>query len=79
MTSYTETICDDNGCEIIVSYRAETTPSHRESPELPEVSELVYTELDSVEVVIKGYGVNILDSLNEKQKDHIISLLSYES
>ena len=80
MKSNVETIADDNGIELLVGYRYENSPSYYEEPENPGslVQEMVYTELESVEVVIKGQGIQILPMLTEKQKEYIISNLSYE-
>lgn len=74
-----ETICDDNGIEIIVGYLYDQSESQTEEGHgYHEVGLMVYTELRSVEVVIAGTGVNILPQLSDKQKEHIISKLQYE-
>lgn len=74
-----ETICDDNGIEIIVGYLYDQSESQiEETHGYHEVGLMVYTELRSVEVVISGIGVNILPQLSDKQKEHIISKLQYE-
>jgi len=80
MKKNVETFVDDNGIEILVGYRYENTPSYYEEVGNPGtlVSEMVYTELESVEVIIKGTGIDILDKLTEKQKSFIIENLSYE-
>lgn len=64
------TISDDNGIEIIVGYDHEI---HRHDP---EDQEFLYTELTSVEVVIKGIGIDILPNLNQKQMDYVQELVS---
>lgn len=63
-----ETLCDDNGIEVLVGYKY--YPS--DEPGLNE------TELQSVEIVIGGIGINVLPVMNEKQKQNIISNLQYE-
>lgn len=75
-----QTICDDNGCEINVGYRYEESPSFYAEPGNPGtlVDAMVYTEIDSVEVVIKGVGLDILPHLSSRQVDYIKSLLNYE-
>lgn len=74
-----ETICDDNGIEIIVGYLYDQSESQKEEGHgLHEVGLMVYTELMSVEVVIAGTGIDILPRLSDKQQDHIISKLQYE-
>lgn len=79
MTKNTEMLCDENGIEIVVAYKYEKSGSQVESCHGDhEVGLMTYTELDSVEVVIKGQGINILPLLNSKQKEHIIEQLNYE-
>jgi len=79
MQQFSESICEDNGLEIVVSYESEMSASQRsECHGEHETGIMVYTELTSVEVVIAGKGVDILAMLNEKQKEKIISKLNYE-
>lgn len=79
MTRNSEMIADDNGIEILVGYRYEQSQGQLEECHgYHEVGALVYTELDSVEVVIKGKGIEILPQLTERQKDFIIANLTYE-
>jgi hypothetical protein len=74
-----ETICDDNGIEILVGYRYETSDSQvEECHGLHEVGLMTETTLTSVEVVIAGRGIDVLPMLTKKQKDHIIDKLNYE-
>lgn len=74
-----ETILDENGIELLVGYKYEQSASQLEEGHgLHEVGELIYTQLDSVEVVIKGRGIDILPQMTEKQKDFIIQSLNYE-
>ena len=75
-----QTISDDNGIEINVGFRYENTPSFHAEYGNPGtfVGEMVYTEIDSVEVVIKGVGLDILPNLSSRQVDYIKSLLNYE-
>jgi len=79
MTHNSETLIDESGIEILVGYNHEKTPSQiEEGHGLHEVGNLVYTELTSVEVVIKGVGIDILPLMNDRQKEAIIGELSYE-
>lgn len=75
-----QTIVDDNGIEILVGYRYEESPKYYAEPGNPGtlVDAMVYTEIDSVEVVIKGLGIDILPQLSSRQVDYIKSLLNYE-
>ncbi len=66
MRKNTETILDEEGFEILVGYHYH-----------PE-DDGIETELDSVELVFMGTGIEILHQLSEKQKDGIIDKLSYE-
>lgn len=81
MQSNTELILEESGIEIIVVYEYEKTDGYYEETENANtyVPPSILTELKSVEVVIKSKGIDILPSMNEKQKEHIISLLSYEN
>ena len=78
MTTAIEMISDDNGIEILVGYEYEKTKDIEDTDEGTLVQPLVYTELTSVEVVIKGRGINILPLLYPAQKEFIISKLQYE-
>lgn len=74
-----ETICDDNGIEILVGYLYSHSASQiEEGHGYHEVGLLVETELRSVEIVIAGVGIDILPRLTEHQKEHIVSKLQYE-
>ena len=80
MKRNTETIVDESGIEIIVGYKYENTPSYHAEYGNPGtfVGATVYTEIDNVELVIKGFGVPLLHLLSGKQIDYIKSLLNYE-
>lgn len=79
MKTNSELINDDNGIEVLVSYRYEQSASQiEEGHGYHEVGLMISTELTSVEVLIKGTGINILPMLNERQKSFIISKLNYE-
>lgn len=79
MKKNAETLVDESGFEILVGYRYDKSPSQKEFCHGEyEVGQLVYTELESVELVIKGTGIDILPRLNEKQKEYIIEQLNYE-
>lgn len=75
-----QTISDDNGIEILVGYRYEESPSFYAEEGNPGtlVDAMVYTEIDSVEVVIKGIGFDLLPHLTSRQVDYIKSLLNCE-
>lgn len=79
MKRNSEMISDDGGIEILVGYRYEQSESTLEENDGEyHVGCLCYTELDSVEVVIKGRGIEILPMLTDRQKDFIIANLTYE-
>lgn len=79
MTQNAEIIADDNGIELLIGYSYE--PSESTLEELNghyHVGALLYTELNSVEIVIAGRGIEILDRLTAKQKEEIVSKLNYD-
>lgn len=79
MTHNSEIICDDNGFELLVGYDFEKNPSQiEEGHGFHETGLMIYTELKSVELIIAGIGIDVLDVLNEKQKEFITQKLSYE-
>lgn len=79
MNTNTESILDENGIEILVGYLYEKSASQvEEGHGYHEVGEMIYTELGTVEVIIKGVGIDILPLMNEQQKDFIISQLQYD-
>lgn len=79
MNKNVETIVDENGFEILVGYKYEVSASQTEEGHgYHEVGNLTYTELTSVELVIGGEGIENLPRLSERQKDFIISKLTYE-
>lgn len=80
MRHNTELIVDQNGIEILVAYEFEKSPAFYEEPGNPNtlVEPMVLTELQSVEVVISGRGINILPMLYESEKEAIIEMLTYE-
>ena len=78
MTHTCENIIDQDGIELLVSYDFEKSDSQiEECHGFHEVGNMVYTDLCSVEVIVKGSGIDILPLMNERQKKHIISLLNY--
>lgn len=79
MKHNTETICDDNGFEILVGYAYEETAGYYEDSD-PNcfVAPMVYTELQTVELIVAGRGIDILPSLTKKEKSFIISKLNYQ-
>lgn len=76
MIKNSEIISDDGGIELLVGYAYEQSASQIE--EGYEVGLMIYTELTSVEVVIKGKGINILPLMTDRQKDFVIGQLQYE-
>lgn len=79
MIKNSEIICDDNNIEILVGYRYEQSASDiQEGHGFHEVGLMVYTELTSVEVVICGKGIDILELMTDKQKDFVIGQLQYD-
>lgn len=79
MKQGSELICDDNGIEILVGYNYEKSKDIHDTDEGVICEPLIYTELTSVEVVIKGRGIDILPLLHGKEKEFIIENLTYES
>jgi hypothetical protein len=79
-THNSETIIDEDGIELLVGYDFERIDSYCEFPENSAsiVEGWIETELTSVEVIIKGRGIDLLPLMNEDQKGHIVSLLNYE-
>lgn len=80
MKKNTETIVDDNGIEMLVAYKFNVSLAFEAEIGNPSthVDTMIYTELDSVELVVANKGVEILPLLDETQKDFIISKLTYE-
>lgn len=74
-----ESICDDNGIEVLVAYKYDKTEQVHEEPGNMAtcVAPVVYTELEYVEVVIAGIGIDILPMMTEKQKLKVIDNLSH--
>ena len=80
MRKETQTFADDYPFEILVSYKWEDSEPFEAEPGNPgtRVPGLRETELTSVEVVIKGRGIDILTQLTDKEKQTIIEHLNYE-
>lgn len=80
MKHNSETIVDDNGIEMLVGYEYEVSLAFHAEPGNPStfVDTDVRTELKSVELVIANKGVEFLPLIDDKQKDFIISKLTYE-
>lgn len=80
MRKNTETIVDDNGIEMLVGYDYRVSLEFEAEPGNPSthVDTMIYTELKSVELVVCKLGIELLPFLSEKQKDYIISKLTYE-
>lgn len=75
-----ELIVDENDIEILVGYNYDKTPPYYEEPgnAMTLVEPYVYTELTSVEIVIRGRGIDILSLLTDREIEFIISKLQYE-
>lgn len=70
------TLVDESGIEVLVSFTQE-----KDSPEDTHEDDfgtrtMVYTELHSVEVIIKGTGIDILPMMNERQKMTIVEQIN---
>lgn len=66
-------LVDQDGIEFSVSFDYDYVQFNNEYGEHDAGYEI---ELKSTEVIIKGVGIDILPSLNEKQCGHIVQLLS---
>lgn len=72
MNKNTETLVDENGFEILVTY-------HYSPLDIGDVHDGIYdTSLQSVELILEGKGIELMLLLNEKQKQSIIDKLTYE-
>lgn len=60
----TETLIDESGIEVIADYEYQKEPDG------------YFFELNTVEIVIDGKGIDISKMLNEKQKQSIINQLT---
>lgn len=80
MKHNTELLLDDNGIELLVSYDYEKSDQYEAEPGngATLVEPMVYTELNSVELVIAGRGIDLLPLLHPNEKEFIISKLQYE-
>lgn len=80
MRNNSETIVDDNGIEMLVGYDYDVSLSFQAEYGNPNthVDTMIYTELKSVELVVCKNGIELLPFLSEKQKEYIISKLTYE-
>ena len=80
MKHYTQTICDENGFEILVGYDSEKKEGGWQYEELGNpgtwVAPMVYTELTSVELVVAGRGIELLPLLHPNEKEFIIRKLN---
>lgn len=77
-TKNVETIVDEAGVEILVSYNWSKEYDEAEHEDNFCALPIIYTELNSVEIVIKGKGIDILPMMSEKQKAAIIEQLNYD-
>lgn len=67
MNKNTECLVDENGFEIMVIYDYENLPDGKRD-----------TYLQSIELIVKGRGMELLLLFDEKQKQSIIDKLTYE-
>lgn len=78
MQNNTETLVDDNGIEVLVNYDYEQSESQiEEGHGFHEVGKMVYTQLYSVEIVIDGFGIDILPLMSSNIMKLIINKLQY--
>lgn len=78
LTPNTETICDDNGFEIMAGYHYEKSDSQIEQGHgSHEVGKRIYTELNAVQLFFGKFTIDILPFLNAEQKTYIINKLTY--
>lgn len=77
----TETIINEQGIEMIVAYSADITPAYYDEPGNPStyVGPSAEIDLKSVELVIRGTGIDITLSLTPRQRQHIIDLLCVDT
>lgn len=77
----TETIINEQGIEMIVAYSADITPAYYDEPGNPStyVGSSAEIDLKSVELVIRGTGIDITPSLTPRQRQHIIDLLCVDT
>jgi len=80
MKTNTESIVDSNGIELLVEYEYDFSVGYYEEPNniASFVESSVCTKLKEVELIISGKGISILPLLDERQKQSIISKLTYE-
>lgn len=80
MTHTTQTLVDDGPFEIICSYSFKwVTEPEDVDPELQTRAR--YTEIDSLEVVIKGEGFDIFEAINKlpnARRDRVMSAIINE-
>lgn len=78
-THETQIIADDNGIEVLVSFYYERQSAQiEEGHGFHDVGSCYDIDLLSVQVVIAGVGVDILRSLNKKQRNKITDLINME-
>jgi len=73
----TETICDDNGVQIAVTYTVEKSPPHfEECHGRHNVGSLTETTIQGVSLVIGGHAVDVKPLLTHDQFEFIHSKLN---
>jgi len=73
----TETICDDNGVQIAVTYTVEKSPPHfEECHGRHNVGSLTETTIQGVSLVIGGHAVDITTAVRAQQMECIHSKLN---
>lgn len=71
----TETLVDESGIELLVNYDCEKA-DYEDQDSFTPTATMTCTELKSVEIVIAGIGIELLDKMNDRQKKAIISQLT---
>lgn len=72
----TKTLIDEAGVEILVSFTTQKNEPEDVHEDDWNSHVLTYIELNSVEVVIKGTGIDILPLMNERQKLVIVEQIN---
>lgn len=70
------TLVDESGIEVLVSFSQEKGIPEDTHEDDFGTRTMVYTELHSVEVIIKGTGIDILPLMNERQKMVIVEQIN---
>ncbi len=79
MTNKVEAIVSDNSVELVIDYDFVTTKGYYIDPQNIStwIPESVIVEINIVELILGNEGIDITTQLSEKQKEFIISKLTY--